>query len=76
VDNEGVGDNAEMDATQATARFYFNLTYQLAKEDITKIEQVENMSLYMALNVASLMKDQYERERDEQNKLNQQMKKR
>jgi hypothetical protein len=65
-----------MDSTQATARFYFNLTYQLAKEDITKIEQVENMSLYMALNVASLMKDQYERERDEQNKLNQQMNKR
>jgi hypothetical protein len=30
----------------------------------------------MALNVASLMKDQYERERDEQNKLNQQMNKR
>lgn len=62
---------SKIPAKEATARFYFNLTYQLAKEDITKFEEVQNMNLYMCLNVASLLKDRYERELDEQRKLEQ-----
>ena len=70
-DNEGMDDAPKISAKEATARFYFNLTYQLAKEDITKFEEVENMNLFICLNVASMLKDRYERERDEQRKMEQ-----
>ena len=70
-DNEGMDDAPKISAKEATARFYFNLTYQLAKEDVTKIDEVINSNLYICLNVASIMKDRYERERDEQRKLEQ-----
>jgi hypothetical protein len=70
-DNEGVADDAKISQKEATARFYFNLTYQLAKEDITKFEQVENMNLYICLNVASIMKDKYERELEQHRKMEQ-----
>ena len=70
-DNEGMEDTPKISAKEATARFYFTLTYQLAKEDITKFEEVENMNLFICLNVASMLKDRYEKERDEQRKLEQ-----
>jgi hypothetical protein len=70
-DSEGVDETPKIPAKEATARFYFNLTYQLAKEDLTKFEEVENMNLYMCLNVASILKDRYEKEREEQRKIEQ-----
>lgn len=57
-----------MGKTEATARFYFELTYHLAHEDITKMDEVEKRNLYLCLSVASLMKDKI-------NKTNQDMKK-
>jgi len=70
-DSEGMDDAPKISAKETTARFYFNLTYQLAKEDITKFEEVLNSNLYICLNIASILKDRYERERDEQRKLEQ-----
>ena len=70
-DDEEMEETPKISAKEATARFYFNLTYQLAKEDVTKIDEVINSNLYICLNVASIMKDRYERERDEQRKLEQ-----
>lgn len=70
-DNQGMEDDAKISAKEATARFYFNLTYQLAKEDLTKFDEVLTSNLYICLNVASILKDRYERERDEQRKLEQ-----
>lgn len=70
-DNEGMEETPKISAKEATARFYFNLTFQLAKEDITKFNQVLEMNLYICLNIASVLKDRYERERDEQRKLEQ-----
>lgn len=58
-----------MDTKETTGRFYFGLTYQLAKEDITKMEQVESQNLYLCLSVAALMKDKIERENAEIKKM-------
>jgi hypothetical protein len=71
TDREGVDETSKIPAKEATARFYFNLTYQLAKEDITKFEEVESMNLYLCLNVASMLKDKYERELEQHRKLEQ-----
>jgi hypothetical protein len=68
-DNKGVEDDAEVDAKGSTARFYFTLTYRLAKEDVTKFNQVENTNLYLCLNTASLMKEEIERQKEEMKKL-------
>ena len=59
----------QMGATEATLRFYFQLTYELANRDLTKIEQIENTNLYLCLNTASLMKDRIIQERNELKKL-------
>jgi len=58
-----------MDARQATARFYFELTYLLAKEDITKISDVEKQKLYLCLNVAAVIKDKAVKHNDEIRKI-------
>jgi hypothetical protein len=68
-DNKGVEDDAEVDTKGSTARFYFTLTYRLAKEDITKFSEVENTNLYLCLNTASLMKDEIERQKEEMKKM-------
>jgi hypothetical protein len=67
-------DTTQMGATEATLRFYFQLTYELANRDITKIEQIENTNLYLCLNTASLMKDMIIKERNELKKLENQNK--
>lgn len=54
---------------EATARFYFQLTYMLAKEDITKMVDVEKQNLYLSLSVASLMKDNMEKQKEEMRKI-------
>ena len=68
-DSKGLEDDAEMDTKGSTARFYFTLTYRLAKEDVTKLNQVENTNLYLCLNTASLMKDEIERQKQEMKKM-------
>jgi hypothetical protein len=60
--------------SQATARFYFQLNYQLAKEDLTKFHQIEEMSVYLCLNTASLIKDRIISEQNEMKKLKNEMK--
>ena len=62
ADNE---DSSYTPASQNTARFYFGLTYKLAKEDITKFEEIDNLSVYLCLNTASLIKDQVIKEQNE-----------
>jgi len=54
---------------EATARFYFQLTYMLAKEDITKMREVEKENLYLCLSVAALIKDQNEKQKEELRKI-------
>lgn len=67
-------DTPQMDKTQASIRFYFALTYQLAKEDITKMEQIDGLNLYLCLNTAALMKERYEKEMEEMRKMERQIK--
>lgn len=69
--DEGVEDFATLHPREATARFYFTLTFALAKEDITKIKQIENMSVYLVLNTASLLKDKRIQEMNEIRKMEQ-----
>jgi hypothetical protein len=73
--DEGVDDTPKMDKGQVTARFYFTLTYQLASEDITKFEQIENIPLYLALTTAAYKKERYLKQKEEADKLRKQMKK-
>jgi len=54
---------------EATARFYFQLTYLLAKEDVTKMRDVEKENLYLCLSIASLIKDQNEKHKEEMRKI-------
>jgi hypothetical protein len=58
-----------------TVRFYFTLTYQLAGEDITKVEQMDDIPMYLCLNVASLMKERHDKEMEEIKKMKREMKK-
>ena len=67
--DDGDTEAPEMDTKTTTARFYFTLIYQLAKEDITKYSEITNMNLYLCLNTASLMKEKYEREKEEIEKM-------
>jgi hypothetical protein len=41
----------------------------LAKEDITKMVDVEKQNLYLSLSVASLMKDNMEKQKEEMRKI-------
>jgi len=50
------------------------LTYQLAKEDLTKFHQIEDMSVYLCLNTASLIKDKIISEQNEMKKIKNEMK--
>lgn len=64
-----------MDKTQTAARFYFTLTFQLANEDLTKFEQIDDMSLYLCLNTAALLKERYEKELEQIKKMEKEFKK-
>ena len=75
VDTEGVDDTPKMDKANATIRYYFNLTFNLAKEDITKMEQIDELSVYLCLSTLSLMKERFEKEMEEYRKVEKQMKK-
>ena len=55
--------------SEAAARFFFELTYQLAQEDITKFEGINESNLYLCLNAASLIKDRIIKQENEMRKL-------
>jgi hypothetical protein len=63
-----------MGKKETTIRFYFNLTYQLATEHITKMEQIDNLSLYLCLNISALMKERFLKQKEELKKLEKQTK--
>jgi len=72
--DEGVEDTPQIPPQEATARFYLTLLYTLAKKDITKIEEVEKLPLYLCLNISAMIKEQRDREEEEYRKMKSQMK--
>jgi hypothetical protein len=58
-------DTPSMAPSQATARFYFELTFNLANQDITKHPLIDNSNMYLCLNAAALMKDRIIKEQNE-----------
>lgn len=70
-----MGDSPEMASKENTVRFYFNLTYQLAGEDITKVQQMDDIPMYLCLNVAALLKERHDKEQEEIRKMERQLKK-
>ena len=52
-----VDDSPEISASEAAARYYFQLTYELGKKDLTKVKKINKLNMYLCLNAASLMKD-------------------
>ena len=73
-DNEGVEDTTKMGKKETAVRFYFNLTHQLAGEDITKFQQIDNQPLYLCLNICSMLKERYLKQKEELRKLEKQYK--
>jgi hypothetical protein len=69
TEDTGVEDTPQIPPKEAAARFYFGLTLSIANEDITKLQQIENMSVYLVLNSASVLKDRRIKEQEEIKKL-------
>ena len=69
IDDETLDETPDMSKEQITARFYFALTLSLCKEDLTKIQQIEEMPVYLILNTASHIKDRQIQEMNELKKL-------
>jgi len=67
--DDGVQDTPKMAKAQITNRFYFAITFQLAKEDITKFEQLDEVNVYLCLNAAALLKERRLKEEEEFKKL-------
>lgn len=57
TDGEGGKDNPQMAPQEATARFYFAATIELCGNDITKVEQIDKLGLYLCLNTLARNKD-------------------
>lgn len=62
-------DTPEMVASESAARFYFELTFELIKGDLTKYDQLNEQNMYLCLNAASLIKDRAIKELNELKKL-------
>jgi len=75
LDKQSDDETPKLTASQETARFYFQLSYTLSGEDITKFQQIDKLSVYLCLNTASLMKDRIIKEKEELKKLERQYKK-
>jgi lipoprotein NlpI len=75
VDDDRLEEPTKMASKENTIRFYFTLTYQLAKEDITKIQQMDDIPMYLCLNIAAMMKERHDKEQEEIRKIERQMKK-
>jgi hypothetical protein len=63
-----------MAPSESAARFYFETSFRLVNEDITKINDLNNLNMYLCLNAASLIKDRVVREQEEIKKMENQMK--
>jgi|688.fasta_scaffold1162910_2 hypothetical protein len=72
--DEDVEVSPKISPSEATARFYFELTYKLSNDDITKFKQIDESGLYLCLNTASLIKDRITKEQNELKKLKNEMK--
>ena len=70
----GVEDTPQMDKKQTAVRFYFTLTYQLCNEDITKFEQIEQMSVYLCLTTCAYKKEQYLKQKEDMDKMKKKLK--
>lgn len=68
-------DTPVISPSESTTRFYFELTYQLAKEDLTKWDQLLETNMYLCLSTASLIKDRIIKQQNEMKKLEAKMKK-
>lgn len=66
---EGDEDTPKLADSEAAARFYFELSFQLAQEDITKFDGLNQMNMYLCLNAASLLKDRAIQQQNELKKL-------
>lgn len=73
-DSEGVGDTTKMGKKEAAFRYYFSITLNLAGEDITKINQIDELPLLLCLNTASLMKERVQKQNEEMKKMEKQFK--
>jgi len=67
-------ETSEIPAKEVTARYYFTLLFDLANKDVTRIEEVENLPLYLCLNTAAMKKEIREQEKAEYDKIKNQMK--
>ena len=74
-DTDGVGDTPKMGKKEAAFRYYFSITLNLAGEDITKINQIDELPLLLCLNTASLMKERADKQREEMKKMEKQFSK-
>jgi len=63
-----------MVSSEAAARFYFELTFQLSNDDITKFDGLNKTNMYLCLNAASLIKDRIIQQQNELKKLEQKQK--
>ena len=73
-DNEGVGDTTKMGKKEAAFRYYFSITLNLAGEDITKINTIDELPLLLCLNTASMMKERVQKQNEEMKKMEKQFK--
>ena len=72
--DDGVQDTPKMAKAQSVNRFYFAITFQLAKEDITKFKEMDEVNVYLCLNAASLLKERRMKEEEEIKKMQNKMK--
>jgi hypothetical protein len=64
-------DTPQIPPSEATARFYFQLTYLLGNENLTQYERVNDLNMYLCLNTASLIKERRLKEQEEIRKIQQ-----
>jgi hypothetical protein len=64
-----------MGKKEAAFRYYFSITLNLAGEDITKVNQIDELPLLLCLNTSSIMKERIEKQREEMKKMEKQYKK-
>jgi hypothetical protein len=74
-DSDGVGDTTKMGKKEAAFRYYFSITLNLAGDDITKINQIDELPLLLCLNTASIMKERMVKQREEMKKMEKQFSK-
>lgn len=69
VDGEGDKDIPKLAPKEATARFYFNASIELAGNDITKMRLIDKLPIYLCLSTLARNKDIREAEKRELQKM-------